>query len=136
MQRKLILAALNEPVVIRRGISYDRQQITSMRKAMTQPTVSKKQLIDTLTLWHQNKIDNEQLQDWMVTHFDPPDTLIGEDEAELIQEAMHIIMNEYELAKLDKFKEQGYEFAMQFLKCTEENFVQLRHQFIHQGFSD
>lgn len=103
---------------------------------MTQPTVTKQQLIDTLTLWEQSKIDNEQLQDWMVTHFDPPETLIGEDEAELVQEAMHIIMNEYELAKLAKFKPEGYKFAMQFLQCTEENFVQLRQQFIHQGFSD
>lgn len=103
---------------------------------MTQPIVTKKKLIDTLTLWHQHKIDNAQLQDWMVTHFDPPETLIGEDEEELIQEAMHIIMNEYELAKLEKFKSEGYEFAMQFLQCTADNFVQLRHQFIHQGFSD
>jgi len=103
---------------------------------MTQPIVTKAQLIETLTLWNQHKIDNAQLQDWMVTHFDPPETLIGEDEEELIQEAMHIIMNEYELAKLDKFKAEGYEFAMQFLKCTDDNFVQLRHQFIHQGFSD
>ena len=103
---------------------------------MTQPVISKKQLTDTLTLWHQKKIDNEQLQDWMVTHFDPPETLIGEDEPELVQEAMHVIMNEYELAKLDKFKEQGYEFAMQFLECNEDNFTQLRQQFIHQGFSD
>ncbi|MEL0659462.1 hypothetical protein V6255_09975 [Psychromonas arctica] len=103
---------------------------------MTQPIITKKQVVDTLTLWHQKKIDNAQLQDWMVTHFDPPETLIGEDEEELVQEAMHIIMNEYELAKLDKFKEEGYEFAMKFLACTEEDFVQLRHQFIHKGFSD
>ncbi|WP_298940136.1 hypothetical protein [uncultured Psychromonas sp.] len=103
---------------------------------MTQPIITKKQLVDTLTQWNQKKIDNAQLQDWMVTHFDPPETLIGEDEEELVQEAMHIIMNEYELAKLDKFKEEGYEFAMKFLACKEGDFVQLRHQFIHQGFSD
>ncbi len=114
----------------------DQYSIPAERDRMTQPIVTKQQLIDTLTLWEQSKIDNEQLQDWMVTHFDPPETLIGEDEAELVQEAMHIIMNEYELAKLDKFKPEGYNFAMQFLQCTEENFVQLRQQFIHQGFSD
>ncbi|TEW54863.1 hypothetical protein E2R68_06745 [Psychromonas sp. RZ22] len=103
---------------------------------MTQPIVTKKQLIEILTQWQQQKINNEQLQDWMVTHFDPPETLIGEDEPELIQEAMHVIMNEYELAKLDKFKPEGYQYAMQFLQCTEDNFVQVRQQFIHQGFSD
>jgi len=103
---------------------------------MAQTIITKQQLIDMLTLWNDKKIDNEQLQDWMVTHFDPPETLIGEDETDLIQEAMHIIMNEYELAKLDKFKTQGYQFAMQLLQCNEDNFAQLRHQFIHQGFSD
>lgn len=103
---------------------------------MTQPIISKQQLIEILTQWHQQKIDNEQLQDWMVTHFDPPETLIGEDQPEFIQEAMLVIMNEYELAKLNKFKPEGYEFAMQFLQCSEENFVQLRKQFIHQGFSN
>jgi len=103
---------------------------------MTQPEITKAQLIETLTLWDQKKIDNAQLQDWMVTHFDPPETLIGEAEPELVQEGMHIIMNEYELAKLDKFKQEGYQYAMQLLQCTEENFEQLRHQFIHRGFAD
>jgi len=103
---------------------------------MSQPSVSKKQLINVLNQWHQKTIDNEQLQDWMVTHFDPPETLIGEGETELIQEAMHIIMNEYELAKLDKFNDEGYAYAIQLLQCTEENFVALRQQFIHQGFRD
>ncbi|MDA7746205.1 hypothetical protein N8878_02595 [Psychromonas sp.] len=103
---------------------------------MTQPMITKKQLIDILTQWDQKKISSEQLQEWMVTHFDPPDIPIAEDETELIQEAMHVIMNEYELAKLDKFKAEGYEFAMQFLQCTDENFVQLRQKFIHEGFSD
>jgi len=103
---------------------------------MTQPIITKQQLIDILTQWHHLEINNEQLQDWMVTHFDPPETLIGEGEPELVEEAMHIIMNEYELAKLDKFKKEGYQFAMQFLQCTEENFTQLRQQFIHESFSN
>lgn len=103
---------------------------------MTQPIVTKKQLIEVLTQWQQKKINNEQLQDWMVTNFDPPETLIGEDEQELIQEAMHIIMNEFELAKLNKFKVESYEYAIKFLTCDESNFTQLRHQFIHQGFSN
>ena len=103
---------------------------------MTQLHITKKQLINILTQWQKSEIDNAQLQDWMVTHFDPPETLIGEDEEELIQEAMHIIMNEFELAKLDKFKVESYDYAMKLLASDESNFVQLRHQFIHQGFSD
>lgn len=103
---------------------------------MTQLHITKKQLINVLTQWQKAELDNAQLQDWMVTHFDPPETLIGEDEEELVQEAMHIIMNEYELAKLDKFKPEGYDYAMKLLACDESNFVQLRHQFIHEGFCD
>lgn len=107
-----------------------------MRNTMTQIIVTKAELIDILNQWHENKLDNAQLQDWMVTNFDPPETLIGEDEEELIQEAMHVIMNEYELAKLDKFKPEGYDLAMKFLACNEDDFPLLRKQFIHEGFSD
>ena len=103
---------------------------------MAQANISKQQLVEVLTQWQQQQLDNEQLQDWMVTHFDPPETLIGEEEEELVQEAMHIIMNEYELAKLDKFKPESYDYAMKLLACDDTNFVTLRHQFIHQGFSD
>ena len=123
-------------VVTIKQLSYDHHKYSQRRTSMTQPMITRKQLIDILTQWHQDKIDNSQLQDWMVTNFDPPEILIAEDEPELIQEAMHVIMNEYELAKLDKFKEEGYQFAMQFLECTEDNFKQLRQKFIHQGFSD
>lgn len=103
---------------------------------MAQPHISKQQLINILTQWHSQQIDNEQLQDWMVTHFDPPETLIGEGEPELIQEAMHVIMNEYELADFNKYKRQSFDYAMQFLDCDEQNFTQKRQQFIHQGFAD
>lgn len=103
---------------------------------MSQPKITKQALIDVLTNWQQKKIDNEALQDWMVTHFDPPETIIGEGEPELVQEAMHVIMNEYELADISKFKTEGFDYAMQFLSCDEQNFADKRQQFIHQGFMD
>lgn len=98
--------------------------------------ISKAQLIEQLHLWGTQKISNEQLQEWMVTHYDPPEIEIGLGETEWISEAMNIIMNEYELAKLDKFKIEGYQFALDFLDCTEENFYQRKHSFVHDGFSD
>lgn len=103
---------------------------------MAKVKISKQQLIEVLKQWHTKKLDNEQLQDWMVTHFDPPETVIGEGEPELIQEAMHVIMNEYELADFSKYKTESFDYAMQFLNCDEQNFTQKRQQFIHQGFTD
>ena len=98
--------------------------------------ISKIQLTEQLHLWGAHKISNEQLQDWMVTHYDPPEVEIGVGESEWVIEAMNIIMNEYELAKLDKFKIEGYQFALAFLDSTEDNFYQRKHSFVHEGFSD
>ncbi len=98
--------------------------------------ISKAQLIEQLHLWGANKISNEQLQDWMVTHYDPPEVEIGLGETESIIEAMNIIMNEYELAKLDKFKPESYPLALEFLACDDNNFYQRKYNFVHDGFSD
>tara|TARA_R110001583_G_scaffold1612_1_gene12650 strand:- start:12021 stop:12323 length:303 start_codon:yes stop_codon:yes gene_type:complete len=98
--------------------------------------ISKAQLIEQLDLWGSQQISNEQLQAWMITHYDPPEVEIGQNETEWVIEAMNIIMNEYELAKIDKFKIEGYQYALAFLGCDEENFYQRKHSFIHDGFSD
>lgn len=47
---------------------------------MSQANISKQQLIDQLTAWQQGKKDNEELQDWMVTHYDPDEVSIGQGE--------------------------------------------------------
>jgi hypothetical protein len=49
---------------------------------------------------------------------------------------MNIIMNEYELAKIEKFKVEGYQLAIAFLSCNEDNFYSRRQSFIHDSFSD
>ncbi len=98
--------------------------------------ISKKQLIEQLLQWGSKKISNEQLQDWMVTHYDPPEVEIGNGETEWVCEAMNIIMNEYEIAKLDKFKAESYQFALAFLESDETTFYQRKHHFVHDGFSD
>jgi len=98
--------------------------------------ISKAQLIEQLRLWDTQKISAEQLQDWMITHYDPPEVDIGNGETEWVIEAMNIIMNEYELAKLEKFKPEGYSFALRFLESDESNFYQRKHAFVHDGFSD
>lgn len=98
--------------------------------------ISKAQLIQQLNLWGTQKITAEQLQTWMVIHYDPPEVEIGNGETEWIIEAMNIIMNEYELAKLDKFKPEGYQFALTFLESDEKNFYLRKHAFVHDGFSD
>lgn len=103
---------------------------------MIKPFITKAQLIEKLTLCLQDKINAVQLQEWMITVYDPPDVEIGPNEPEWVQEAMNIIMNEYELAKTEKFKAEGYQFALTFLDSDEESFYQKKYHFIHDGFSD
>ena len=103
---------------------------------MPHKIISKNQLITQLNDWHEGKNSAETLQDWMVTHYDPPEVEIGPGESHWVEEAMNIVMNEYELAKIEKFKSEGYQLAIQFLNCNEDNFLSRRQKFIHDGFSD
>ncbi|MGB5446794.1 MAG: hypothetical protein WBM99_14955 [Psychromonas sp.] len=103
---------------------------------MSNPEITKSQLIAVLKSWGEGKISSEQLQDWMVTFYDPPEVIIGAGEAEWSQMAMHIIMNEYEIAKISKFRVENYALAIAFAECTEETFEQCKHLFIYNGFSD
>ena len=103
---------------------------------MKKTLITKDQLIAELGAWKAGKISAEQLQDWMVTFYDPPEIEIGPDETEWIQEAMNVIMNEYELAKISKFKSESYELAIALLDCSEDTFFQKRYHFIHDGFTD
>ena len=98
--------------------------------------ITKTQLIEQLHLWGKEKISAQQLQEWMVTHYDPPEIEIGLGETEWVIEAMNIIMNEFELAKLDKFKIEAYQSALLFLESDENTFYQRKHAFVHDGFSD
>ncbi len=103
---------------------------------MSQANISKQQLIDQLTAWQQAKIDNEQLQDWMVTHYDPDEVSIGQGECEWTVEAMNIVMNEYEIAKTEKFRQENAQLAIDFILADEARFNQTRHLFLQQGFHD
>jgi len=103
---------------------------------MTPKIITKDQLITLLNDWHEGKFSTETLQDWMVTHYDPPEVEIGPGETQWVEEAMNIIMNECELAKIDKFKDETYQFAIEFLNCNEDDFLSRRQRFIHDGFSD
>lgn len=103
---------------------------------MTKPNISKQQLIDVLTSWGEQKIDSDQLQDWMVSNYDPDETDIGKGEPEWTVEAMNIVMNEYEIAKQEKFRLENYMLAVEFIQAEESRFNQTRHLFLREGFSD
>lgn len=103
---------------------------------MNNPEITKSQLITLLNTWGEGKISSEELQDWMVTFYDPPEVIIGPGEAEWTQLAMHIIMNEYEIAKISKFRVENYTLAIAFAQCTEDTFNQSKHLFIYDGFCD
>jgi len=98
--------------------------------------ISKQQLIDLLKSWGEQKIDAEKLQEWMIHNYDLDETDVGRDEPEWTQEAMNIVMNEYEIAKLAKMRQENYKLAIEFINADEMYFNQARHLFLHEGFSD
>lgn len=98
--------------------------------------ITKTQLITQITNWGAGLMSSEQLQDWMVTHYDPPEVEVGVDETIWTQEAMNIVMNEYELAKIEKFRIENFQLAIAFIECNEANFLSTRQQFLQNGFCD
>ncbi|QYJ86783.1 hypothetical protein K0I73_03275 [Shewanella mesophila] len=103
---------------------------------MTKANISKAQLVEQLMLWKNKQISAEQLQDWMVSHYDPDEVDIGLGECEWTIEAMNIVMNEYEIAKLDKFRQENAQLAIDFIDTDESRFNQTRHLFLQDGFRD
>lgn len=103
---------------------------------MTKPNITKQQLLDVLKSWGDKKITSDQLQDWMVTNYDPDDFDIGLGEPEWTVEAMNIVMNEYEIAKQEKFVLTKHLLAIDFINTDESRFNQTRHLFLHEGFCD
>ncbi|MDX1282521.1 hypothetical protein [Shewanella colwelliana] len=103
---------------------------------MTKANISKADLIEQLQQWQTAQISAEQLQDWMVTHYDPDEVSIGQGECEWTVEAMNIVMNEYEIAKLDKFRQENAQLAIDFIQGEEARFNQTRHLFLQDGFKD
>ncbi|MCL1050452.1 hypothetical protein L2755_12550 [Shewanella abyssi] len=103
---------------------------------MTTSQITKVQLTDLLSSWKLGKISAEELQDWMVTHYDPPEVIIAKGEPEWTQEAMNIVMNEYEIAKTAKFRLDNAQYAIDFVNCSEASFNQSKHLFIKDGFAD
>lgn len=103
---------------------------------MTKNNISKTQLVEQLMLWKNKQISAEQLQDWMVSHYDPDEVDIGLGECEWTIEAMNIVMNEYEIAKLDKFRQENAQLAIDFIDTDESRFNQTRHLFLQDGFRD
>ena len=98
--------------------------------------ISKAQLVAVVTDWGQGRLSTDGLQQWMLDHYDPDEVTIGEGEPEVVQEAMHIVMNEYELAKPDKILPAGHALALQFIDCDDSSFLQRRRQFLKEAFCD
>lgn len=103
---------------------------------MGQVQITKRQLIDILNAWGENKLSTEALQEWMLDHYHPGEVGIAEDEPEEIQEAMHIVMNEYELASQAKMLRSQYQLAVKFINSNQENFIGNRTLFLNNAFTD
>lgn len=103
---------------------------------MTQQIITKAQLAKVLNDWGSGRLTSEQLQDWMIDQYDPTEVDIGPGESELVQEAMNVIMNEYEIGKIETFVVENYALALAFLSCNDNNFLDKRTQFLRKAFTD
>ena len=103
---------------------------------MNKNQITKSALINIITSWGQSEISIQKLQIWMLDNFEPDEVDIGLGEAEATIEAMHIVMNEYELAKEEKCLQEQYLLAIKYINCTEENYNQCKSDFLRKGFCD
>ena len=98
--------------------------------------ISKAQLVDVLTQWQLGRINVEKMQIWMIDNFEPDEFSIGKGESEHIVEAMHIVMNEYELVDETKCLTSGAQLAIDFVNSTSDTFMSTRGAFLRNGFKD
>ncbi|PKF55282.1 hypothetical protein CW748_13770 [Alteromonadales bacterium alter-6D02] len=103
---------------------------------MSKLVITKQQLINVIVAWGSGSTSTEQLQHWMLDNFEPDEADIGSGESESVVEAMHIVMNEYELAKESKCLVEQYQLAINFINCDETNFMQRKSDFLRQAFCD
>jgi len=103
---------------------------------MSMKEITKNQLVSIIRKCIDDKLSPIELQDWIILNYDPSEVKVGENEAQHTVEAMNIVMNEYELAKTDKFTKVGWELALKFISCSEDDLDQIRNRFIHDGFTD
>jgi hypothetical protein len=98
--------------------------------------ITKIQLIDILNQWGSLHINTEQFQHWMLDNFEPDEFTIGEGESTSTIEAMHIVMNEYEIADQNKCLAAQFKLAIDFINTNKEDFIVTRHAFLQRAFCD
>ncbi len=103
---------------------------------MNMKEITRNQLVSIIRECIDGKLSPIELQEWIILNYDPLEVKIGENEAQHTVEAMNIVMNEYELAKTDRFTKIGWKLALEFISCSEDHFDQGRNRFIRDGFTD
>ena len=103
---------------------------------MNKKQITKLQLLEIIQSWGEEKISIEKLQIWMLDNFEPDEVEIGQGEDECTVEAMHIVMNEYELAQEEKCLQAQYLLAINYINCSEENYNQCKSDFLRLAFCD
>ena len=98
--------------------------------------ITKSDLIAVLKRWGSDEYSSDQLQEWMIDHYDPPEVSVGKGEPEHTQEAMHIVMNEYEICATEKYRREGCQLAIEYIQAPLNSSESARKVFIKQGFTD
>ena len=102
----------------------------------TSQHISKAELLAVLEHWGRERCSTAELQGWMLDYFEPMEFTIGEGEPEIVREAMHIVMNEYELADENKIVRESFQAALDFILCDESSFNTRKKVFLQGAFLD
>lgn len=97
--------------------------------------VKKGQLEKVLTYWGKRKLSSRKLQNWMIRNYNPALIEVGPGEPEMVQQAMNLIMNEYELARPESFVIEKYSLALDLLDCNEDEFADAAARFLRHAFT-
>jgi len=103
---------------------------------MTKKIVTRAALFDVLSQWQQQLMTTEKMQLWMLDNFEPDEYIIGQGESEEVVEAMHMVMNEYELADQDKCLSDKANLAIDFINTDSDSFISQKSEFLRNAFID
>ncbi|MGG6296762.1 hypothetical protein ACQ4M4_20400 [Leptolyngbya sp. AN02str] len=79
--------------------------------------ISKEELQQLLIGWGCGQISSKELREWMELNYFPLHLEIAPDEAQHVQRAMHVIMNEFENVASSRYVPENYKAALIISKC-------------------
>ena len=98
--------------------------------------ISKERLETLLKQWGGSHITSEYLHKWMDENYFPLHQKIGNGEPVHTQKAMNIILNEIELTNPNAMNPDQFQYALNYLNTTENQYDTNKSLFISKCFSE